>query len=406
VTVPSRGYRLVGIGSRIALHENDTEDTIGHAVPGTSIIVMPFQNLSDEKEYEYFADGMVEDLVTGLSRIKSIFVIARDSSFIYKGRSIDAEQVGRELGVRYVLAGSIRKAGDHFQVAVQLIEAQTGAHLWAESYDRPLEDIFSVQDAITMRVIGTIEPQLRTIEIARIKRKRPNNLDAYDLLLRALSIQNFMPETAAMIIPLLEKALALEPDYASAHARLALSFHIQFSRGGLHEQDRKAAIQHAHAAITSDNDDATTLAIAGLVIWLDEHDSATAFDLFDRALAISSSNVVALERAQHALRLSPFGDTSSYLALSIAYFNSKRCAEALDAALHATVSCPKFSVPYILHAISLVCLGRLEEAKAAANIVLALDPSFTMARWAATVGVVPEVFKPFADTWHKLRIAA
>jgi adenylate cyclase len=333
------------------------------------------------------------------------------------------EQVGRELGVRYVLAGSVRKAGDHFHVAVQLIEAQTGAHLWAESYDRPLDDIFSVQDAITMRVIGTIEPQLRTIEIERIKSKRPNNLDAYDLLLRAQSIPWGMPEDAAVAIPLLEKALILEPDYVSAHARLALLYHAKFSRGGLHEQDRKTAIQHAHAVITSDNDDATTLAMAAIVIWFTEHDVATAFKLFDRALAISSSNIVALgfsarvlawmgspelaiERAQRALRVSPFGDTHSYIALSIAHFNSKRFAEARDAAQHATVSCPEFSVPYILLAISLVCLGRLEEAKATANRVLALDPSFTMARWSVTVGVVPEVFKPFADTWHKLGIAA
>ena len=202
VTVPGRGYRLVGTDPHITLHENDTEDQdtenqIDPVVLGTSIVVMPFQNLSDEKEYEYFADGMVEDLVTGLSRIKSIFVIARNSSFIYKGKSVDVKQVGRELGVRYVVEGSVRKAGDHFHVAVQLIEAQTGAHLWAESYDRPLDNIFAVQDDITMSVVGAIEPQLTKIEIGRIKRKRPNNLDAYDLKLRARSIQDFMPEVQA-----------------------------------------------------------------------------------------------------------------------------------------------------------------------------------------------------------------
>jgi len=423
VTVPSRGYRLVGIEPRITLHKNDTENKISSAVPGTSIVVMPFQNLSDEKEYEYFADGMVEDLVTGLSRIKSIFVIARDSSFIYKGKSVDVKQVGRELGVRYVVEGSVRKAGDHFHVAVQLIEAQTGAHLWAESYDRPLDNIFTVQDDITMSVVGAIEPQLRKIEIERIKRKRPNDLDAYDLLLRAQSIQDFTPEAAAKTIPLLENALVLEPDYACAHAHLALSYHIRFRRGGWNEQDCKTAIQHAHAAIACGSDDATTLATAGLVIWLDEHDVATAFDLFDHALAISRSNVVALsysayalawmgnselaiERAQHALRLSPFGDTPSYIALSIAYFNSKRYAEARDAALRASATNPRFSIPHILLTVSLVCLGRLEEAKAAMNRVIALDPNFTMAQWSTTVGIVPEVFKPFADAWRELGMAA
>jgi TolB-like protein len=428
VTVSGRGYRLVGTDPHITLHENDTEDQdtedqIDPVVLGTSIAVMPFRNLSDEKEHEYFADGMVEDLVTGLSRIKSIFVIARDSSSIYKGKSFDPTQVGIELGVRYLLAGSVRKAGDHFHIAVQLIEAQTGTRLWAESYDRPLDNIFSVQDDITMRVIGAIEPQLRTIEIARIKRKRPNNLDAYDLKLRALSIQNFMPEAQATIILLLEKALALEPDYASAHAHLALAYHIKFSRGGLNEKDREAAIKHAHATIACGSDDATTLATAGLVIWLDEHDVATAFDLLDHALAISRSNVVALsfsayalawmgktelaiERAQHALRLSPFGDTSSYLALSIAYFNTKRYAEARDSALRASATNPRFSIPYILLTASLVRLGRLEEAKVTMHIVVELNPSFTMAQWSATVGIVPDVFRPFADAWHELEMAA
>jgi tetratricopeptide (TPR) repeat protein len=228
-----------------------------------------------------------------------------------------------------------------------------------------------------------------------------------------------MPEAAAKAIPLLEQALVLEPDYASAHARLALCHHAKFSRRGLDEQDRKAAIQHAHAVITSDNDDATTLAMAAIVIWFEEHDVATAFELFDRALATSSLNVVALglsarvlawmgnselaiERAQRSLRVSPFGDVQAYIALSIAYFSSKRYAEARDAAQHATVSCPQFSIPYILLAVSLVCLGRLEEAKVAANRVLALDSSFTMARWSVTVGVVPDVFAPFADAWHEL----
>jgi len=427
VTVSGRGYRLVGTDPHITLHENDTDDqdTEDHIDPialGTSIAVMPFHNLSGEKDYEYFADGMVEDLVTGLSRIKSIFVIARDSSSIYKGKSVDVEQVGRELGVRYVLEGSIRKAGDHIHIAVQLIEAQSGAHIWAESYNRPLEDIFTVQDDITMSVIGAIEPQLTKIEIERIKRKRPNNLDAYDLKLRARSMRDGMSEAATKIILLLEQALVLEPDYASAHAHLALAFHDRFSRGGLNEPDRKAAIQHARTVIRCGSDDATTLAIAAVVIWFEEHDVATAFELFDRALAISNSNVVALgysavalawmgnaelaiERAQHALRLSPFGDTNSYIALSIAHFNSKRYAEARAAALRASATNPRFSIPDILLTASLVRLGCLEEAKLTAHIVLELDPSFTMRRWSTTVGIVPDVFTPFADAWHELEMA-
>jgi TolB-like protein len=419
VTVPGRGYRLVGIEPRITRHENDTEDEIGPAVPGTSIVVMPFKNMSDEKEYEYFADGMVEDLVTGLSRIRSIFVVARNSSFIYKGKSVDVEQVGRELGVRYVLEGSVRKADDHIRIAVQLIDAQTGAHLWAGSYDRPLDNIFTAQDDITMSVIGAIEPQLRKIEFERVSRTRPNSLDAYGFVVRCLPIHDLMPEATTKTIPLLEQALVLEPDYARAHALLAQSFHIRFARGGMNEQDRKAAIQHAHAAITDGRDDATTLAIAALVIWFEEHDVVTAFELFDQALAISNSNVIALsysayalawmgnaelaiERAHRALHVSPFDTTSSYMALSTAHFYSKRYEEARDAAQRSIESNPLFSIPHVLLATSLVRLGRLEEAKTTANRVLALDPTFTTARWSVTVGVVPDVFTPFADAWHEL----
>src|SRR5262252_1149987 len=148
-----------------------------------SIAVLPFQNMSGDLEQDYFCDGVVEDIITGLSRIKWLFVIARNSSFTYKGRAVDVKQVGRELGVRYVLEGSVRKAGNRVRITCQLIEAHTGAHLWAERYDRPLDDIFALQDEIALAVVGAMEPSLRTAEIERVRRKRPENLDAYDQLL-------------------------------------------------------------------------------------------------------------------------------------------------------------------------------------------------------------------------------
>ena len=151
-----------------------------------SIAVLPFQNMSGDPEQEYFADGMVEDIITGLSRIKWLFVIARNSSFIYKGKAVDVRQVGRELGVRYVLKGGVRKAGNRLRVTAQLVEAETGAHLWANKYDGALEDVFDLQDQITDSVVGIVEPSLRRSEIERSRRKRPENLDAYDLYLRAL----------------------------------------------------------------------------------------------------------------------------------------------------------------------------------------------------------------------------
>jgi len=157
-----------------------------------SIAVLPFQNMSGDSEQEYFADGMVEDIITGLSRIKWLFVIARNSSFVYKGKAIDIRQVGRELGVRYVLEGGVRKAGNRLRITAQLIEAETGAHLWADKFDGALEDVFDLQDQITDRVVGIVEPSLQRSEIERSRQKHPDSLGAYDLYLRALPFMTFV----------------------------------------------------------------------------------------------------------------------------------------------------------------------------------------------------------------------
>jgi TolB-like protein len=260
-----------------------------------SIAVLPFQNLSGDPDQEYFADGMVEDIITGLSRIKWLFVIARNSTFTYKDRLVDVKQVGRELGVRYVLEGSVRKVADRVRITGQLIDAATGAHVWAERYDRRLEDIFALQDEITLSVVGAIEPSLRDAEIERVKRKRPDSLDAYDLVLRAIPhVYVAMPEEAAKAVPLLEKSLTLEPNYASAHGLLAWCHEILFVRAGLKEENRVAAIRHARAAITHGRDDATALALGAFVTGLVEHDRVTAIEAFERALALSPSSAFTL----------------------------------------------------------------------------------------------------------------
>ena len=178
-------------------------------IPGASIAVLPFENLSTDSRQEYFADGVVEDIITGLARINWLSVIARNSTFTYKGKAADINQVREELGVRYVLKGSIRRSDDRVRIVAQLIEAQSGVHLWAERYDRLLDDIFAVQDEIAMSVIGAIEPNLRKAEIERVKRKRPESLDAYDLVLRALPfVHKWMPDGAATAIPLCKKHLS------------------------------------------------------------------------------------------------------------------------------------------------------------------------------------------------------
>ena len=223
-----------------------------------SIAVLPFQNMSGDPEQEYFVDGMVDEIITGLSRIKWLFVIARNSTFTYKGRAVDVKQVGRELGVRYVLEGSVRKAADRVRITAQLVDAATGAHVWAERYDRKSDDIFALQDEIALSVVGAIEPSLRRAEVERVKRKRPDSLDAYDLVLRAQpDVYSGMPERATKALALLERALALDSELCTG-ARVCRDVSSQsFLRAGLNEGDRAASIRHAQAAIVYGQDDAT-----------------------------------------------------------------------------------------------------------------------------------------------------
>jgi TolB-like protein len=373
-----------------------------------SIAVLPFANMGGDPEQDYFCDGVVEDIITGLSRIKWLFVIARNSSLIYKGRATDVKQVGSELGVRYVLEGSVRKAGKRVRVTCQLIEAHSNAHLWAEHYDRPLNDIFALQDEVTLAVIGTIEPRLRSAEIDRVKRKRPESLDAYDLLLRAISTDMAMPEGVAKAKPFLERALALEPDYARAHGHLALCHHTLYLRGGLREENRRSAIRHAHAAIANGQDDSTALSLAGFVIGMDGRDRAGAYQAFEAALALSPSSAFtylmgspvlgwggqaerAIEWAERALRLSPFDPWNWFPChgLALGHFSLGHHRDAAAAARLAIQCNPRFSVSYMLLAASLVKLGRLEEAKSAATHVLALQSSYRFGKHFAGVDCAP-----------------
>jgi adenylate cyclase len=221
----ARPVRLfdVRIAGEITTSAPDSPTAVPLALPDKpSIAVLPFTNMSGDPEQEYFADGMVEDIITGLSRIKWLFVIARNSTFVYKGKPIDVKQVGRELGVRYLLEGSVRKAGNQVRVTGQLIDTANATHVWAQRYDRAFDDIFALQDELTMSVIAAIEPTLRQAEIERAKRKRPDSLDAYDLYLRALPLVfTAMPEFSDQALPLLQQAVAIEPDYAVAHAYIA-----------------------------------------------------------------------------------------------------------------------------------------------------------------------------------------
>jgi adenylate cyclase len=365
-----------------------------------SVAVLPFQNMSGDPEQEYFVDGMVDDIVTGLSRIKWLFVIARNSSFTFKGRAVDVKQVGRELGVRYVLEGSLRKLADRVRVTAQLIDAGTGAHVWAERYDRRSDDIFALQDEIALSVVGAIEPSLRRAEVERVTRKRPDSLDAYDLVLRAQpDVDSGMPERAAKALVLLERALALDPAYALAHAFAAMCHHNRFLRAGLLEEDRAASIRHARAALTYGQDDALALTFAGFSIGMDGHDRAAAFAAFEAALAVSPSTALtyifgsvvlgwtgeaerAIEWGERGMRLSPFDPWAfaAFGSLALGHFQRGRFDESVKAAHKAVQSNPAHSINYVLLAAPLAKLGRLEEAKAAAARVLELHPAFRYSR--------------------------
>jgi TolB-like protein len=187
-----------------------------------SIAVLPFQNMSGDPEQEYFADGIVEEITTALSKVRWVLVIARNSSFAYKGRAIDMKQVGRDLGVRYVIEGSVRKSGNRIRITVQLVEATTGNHLWAERYDRDLGDIFAVQDEITECVAAAIEPRLHAAEYVRIQRKPPENLDAWECVIRAMLLSSQASlDSFGGAEDLCRRAIALDPSYSQAHSLLA-----------------------------------------------------------------------------------------------------------------------------------------------------------------------------------------
>jgi len=409
-TLPRRGYRYVG-------PEVMTDEPTAANGPATSpalpdkpsIAVLPFANLSSDPEQEYFADGMVDDIITGLSRIKWLFVIARNSTFTYKGRAVDVKQVGRELGVHYVLEGSVRKATDRVRITGQLIDANNGAHVWAERYDRRLDDIFGLQDEIALAVVGAIEPSLRRAEVERIKRKRPGNLDAYDLVLRAQAdAYSGMPERSSKALILLERALALDPTYALAHAYAAMCYHNRFLRAGLNEKDRAASIRHAHVAISHGQDDALALTFAGFSIGMDGHDRAAAFTAFESALAISPSTALAYifgsvilgwageaERAidwsAQAMRLSSLDPWAfaAFHASMLGHFHRGRYDEAVKAAHKAIQSNPDHSISFMLLAAALSKTGRIEEAKAAAARVLELQSGFRYSRQFAGVDCTP-----------------
>ena len=321
------------------------------------------------------------------------------------------KRVGRELGVRYLLQGSLRKDGGRVRISAQMIEAETGGHLWTERFDRPLDDVFLLQDEIALNVVAAIEPSLWRAEVERVKRKRPDSLDAYDLVLQAQrDVNSGMPAQVTRALPLLERALAVDPAYALAHAFAATCHHSLFLRAGLHEDSRAASVRHAQAAIAHGQDDALALTFAGFSIGMDGHDRAAAFTAFEAALSVSPSSALtyilgsvilgwtgeaerAIEWGERGLRLSPFDPWAfaAFHSLTLGNFQQGRYEEAAKAAHKAVQANPAHSISYMLLAAPLTKLGRLEAARAAASQVLKLQPDFRYSRQFSGVDCAPSL---------------
>ena len=367
-----------------------------------SISVLPFQNMSGDPSEDYFADGVVEEITTALSRIRWLFVIARNSSFTYKGRMVDVKQVGRELGVRYALEDSVRKEANRVRVTAQLIDAVTGHHVWAERYDRELAGIFALQDEITERVVAAVEPQLYAAEGIRAKRKQPESLDAWECVMRALSCVNSRSQNDyAMARELLERAIELDPAYAQAHALFAYVMGLEVLYGWKSEEIALArALEAAQKAVVLDSDDAWAHLALGFVYGITrrageavvEHEKALALNPnFALAHTYQGSALAYLGRGEEALlkidaseRLSPRGlfQGVNSVCRAVAHFSAGQYLDAISCARKSILESPGIVTGYRMLVVNCALIGEIDEARAALAILKRLQPDVSL-RWIA-----------------------
>lgn len=366
-------------------------------VPETpSIVVLPFQNLSADPEQEYFSDGIVEEITTALSRFRSLFVISRNSAFTYKGRAVDVRQVGRELGVRYLLEGSVRKAANRLRITGQLIEAETAAHLWADRFDGTPEDIFDLQDHVTASVVGAISPALEQAEIDRIKRKPTESLGAYDYFLRGrAALHEGSVQGHKDALQLFYRAIQLDPDFASAYGMAAYSYCHRKTNGWIADREEEIAetARLARRAVELDKDDAVALSCGGfaLAYVAGELDAGVAF--IDRALLLNPNLAtawivsgwvrvwlgepeVAIEHLAKATRLSPLDPLTNRTRTTTAHahFFAGRYEEAASWAAMALREWPDYQTALRIAAASYALARRPEDAKSARERLQKLDP--------------------------------
>jgi TolB-like protein len=348
-----------------------------------SIAVLPFANMSGDPEQEYFVDGMVEEIITALSRIRWLFMLARNSSFSYKGLSPDVKRVGRELGVRYVLEGSVRKAGDRVRITGQLIDANSGAHLWADRFDGALEDVFELQDKVAASVAGVIEPALQAAETARSSSRPTADLTAYDLYLRAYEMVWSSARETPEALRLMEQAIACDPRYGPALAWAAVCCHrlLLDNRSEDPAADRLKGTDFARRALEVARDDPGVLVHAAIALAFFGEDIGAMMALVDRALVFNPNFAhgwhisgalrqwagqpdIAIEHAEAALRLSPRARIGSSLSvIGGAHFLSRRFDGAVPKLLLAIQENPSLPLPYRYFAACYVHTGRLDEAR-------------------------------------------
>ncbi len=364
-----------------------------------SIAVLPFPNMSGDPEQGYFADGIAEDIITGLSRLRWLFVIARNSSFTYKGRNVDVRQVGRELGVRYVLEGSVRKGGNRIRITGQLVEAETGNHLWAERYDRALDDVFAIQDEITESVIGCIQPELYAAEHDRLKRKPPQSLDAWESFVRGMFLYSQHSDASTKeALHMLDRAVELDRSYAQAHGLRAVCLAWRAIQGWENRDTAFAeAAEGADRAVACDPQEPWAYLAHGFIAVAKRRDSETvgafgraidaspnfayAHGLLGCAHALGGRSDQAIECIDRGVRLSPrdiFGDEYQ-LYYAFAHFQAGRYAEAASAAHLAIQQRPGHPVLYIMAAASYGLAGETDKARRAITQLTDLVPNISAA---------------------------
>src|SRR5262245_37697724 len=407
IVEPVRAYRVKSLGATGGTSLGSSIERAPPLPDKPSIAVLPFENMSGDPGQEYFADGIAEEIVTALSRFNWLFVIARNSSFTYKGRAVDAKQIGRELGVRYLLEGSVRKAGNKMRITGQLIETATGGHLWADRFDGGLEEIFDLQDQVTASVVTAIAPKVEQAEIERAKRKPTESLDAYDYYLRGMAALHQWTRAASNeALSLFDTATRLDPDFASAYGMAARCYAQRMTSGWMTDRthDVAEAERLARRAAELGRDDAVALSTAGFALGYVVGKIEDGSTLIDKALLLNPNTAwawyfsgwqkvwlgepeVAIERIARALRLSPNDPhvCNMHTATAYAHFIAGRDAEAISWAQTALRERPDHNSAMRILAASSAITGRQEQAEKIVARLRELDPALRISNLAQIV---------------------